>query len=235
MDAIYGNRTDSVTRRDPSPRRSILVSAAIASIGLSGCSPDPPNQTGMRLTDLKPTAGRVTQDARGLGGSWMLLRAPTGGGIISDGTAGACLVVAMRDVAGYGRGICAVANQKACQAQSNLGKDWDVACDLPDNAVQGQVGQCWGRPINRPGLQAAANKQSCNRSLDYPPNPNPKVWMAHVENPVNQEPLNLSNTLYSGLAKPSHWRIRACVREHPGDISPTNVTICAWGPIKEIQ
>ena len=245
MDPIYGNRTDSRTRRDQFLRWSILVSAAIASIGLSGCGPpQPPDLTGIRLTDLKPRAGVVERHGKELGGSWMLIRAPTGGGIISDGTAGACLLVAMRDVPGYGQMQCTGATKTSAEMTKDqnsacgpwppgtVEKPWFAYCDLPDGAAAGAVGQCWGKPFNRGAAQTLADKQSCNRSIDHNPQ---QLWTPGVSNAVNQDRLDLLGNLYSGLAKPSHWRINACVRQHPGEISPTNVSICAWGTIKEIQ
>lgn len=224
MDPIYEIRTDSFTRPGPSLRRSIFVATAIASIGLSGCGPD---RTGhVRLTDLKPTAGLVERHGKELGGSWMLARG-LWGAIPSDGTGGACLSVAMRDVPGYQQMQCTGANRECGPwPQGTVTKLWDATCDLPDHAAAGAVGQCWGRPLNRPAaIQALATRQSCNRSIDYNPQ---QLWTPGVSNAVNQDRLDLSDNLYSGLAKPSHWRIKACVRERPGNPVPT---ICKWGDI----
>lgn len=257
MDPIFGNLTVCFTRRDPSLRWSLLLSAAIASIGLSGCD------------GLIPRAGEVTQDPRdpvkGLSGSFEFQTWSTQAGAIkSDGTGGACLQVRMRDIPGYGQMQCtgetarSAAIRKdpnsACgpwprdiaQSSEDAGADttpklWLAACELPKDAAPNAVGECWGKPINRePAVQALSDRRSCNRSLDYndpkiyDPTTGQRKWDADQAISVNREPLYLQNSIYAGLAKPSHWRIIACIREHSGDISPTNVTICDWGPIKTI-
>lgn len=233
MDPTHGNRTESVTRHRACLRWSILVSAALASIGLAGCGPPkPPNLTGIRLTDLKPRAVEVTRHGQKLGGSWMLVRG-LWGAIPSDGTGGACLLVAMRDVPGYGQMQCTGANRD-CWPPGTVTKPWLTYCDLPAGAAAGAVGQCWGRPFNRAAeIQAASARQSCNLSKDYGDGTvaTQMRWTPGVANEVNLEPLDLSNTLYGGLAKPSHWRINACVRDHGG--TPF-VTKCVWSDIYRV-
>lgn len=151
------------------------------------------------------------------------------GGVDWDGRGGACIVVAMNDLPGYEQMKC-TAPSTDCQPgpAGMLWKTWFTYCDLTSSAPAGEVGQCWGKPDNRPEpLQQRLEKQFCNRSIDYSP---PKIWQLGANNSANQEPIDLSQGELSGLASPSRWRINACVAR-----AGTTDLVCRWGPITEIN
>lgn len=153
------------------------------------------------------------------------------GGIDSDGSGGACLLVAMRDVAGYEQMKC-TGKARECQPwpRGDLWKRWYTYCDLPDDAPDNAVGQCWGKRDNDWPVEVRAqlHKQSCNRSIDYP---QPHPWPINADTPATQEPLQLQHPAFSGVAKPSHWRINACIK---GTENGSPAMKCYWGPIKEV-
>ena len=116
MDPIYRDKPQAFTWPGRA-RRSIIISVAIASIiAVTGCD-----------DSLAPVAGNVTGDATGLGGSFKFVPGTLENrGIRSDGTGGACLLVAMRDVPGYGNGLCNSADIACGQKRSTLQlqSDW---------------------------------------------------------------------------------------------------------------